>query len=561
RRGDSVFFSKGGVEYFAYKDSTGSGGTGTVTSVDLSMPSAFSVSGNPITTNGTISVSGAGTTLQYVRGNGTLATMDTSAIPSFYLKTRSLFSGTSPLQYNSTTGAFSILDATTTQKGVASFNAADFDVSSAAVSLADVVTAGSCINCDITFDSKGRAVAFSNGAGASGITSLNGLTAAVQVFAFGSSGTTPNFSSSAGTHTLNIPLANQSGVTSGTITKTEYDIFTNKLSGIQNVGSGHRLVVPPSGTTGNVRSIYDGYGIVWDSTSNSDGLTANVDSTRGTGVPTYHYVDSLAAEGAVEWGNIMGTLSDQTDLQSALDAKLNISDTSTMLSPYVNQVGYGLFKTGQFTRVDSTRSTGVPSYYYVDSSRNSTWSLRGNAGTNTTDNFIGTTDNVGLIVKTNNVARIRVNSNGNPFTVHEQGLHLYDTDLGNGGISMYSGSPVRNEIRFGQFGTIRSTSNVSNPSVTPITISPGNISSTSGTTNALVIGGQAIPLSGNGSLNMVALQPNIDQNFGAATGITRTLLINPTLINAVDHRALEVAVGKSVFNDSVFVKLTPAGDS
>jgi hypothetical protein len=477
RRNDSVFFSKGGIEVFAYIDSTsGGGGSGTVTSVALSMPSAFNVSGSPITTSGTFNVIGAGTTSQYIRGNGTLATMDTSAIPSFYLKTRSLFSGTSPLQYNSTTGAFSILDATTTQKGVASFNAADFDVSSAAVSLADVVTAGSCINCDITFDSKGRAVAFSNGAGASGITSLNGLTAAVQVFAFGSSGTTPNFSSSAGTHTLNIPLANQSGVTSGTITKTEYDIFTNKLSGIQNVGSGHRLVVPPSGTTGNARSIYDGYGIVWDSTSNSDGLTANVDSTRGTGVPTYHYVDSLAAEGAVEWGNIMGTLSDQTDLQSALDAKLNISDTSTMLSPYVNQVGYGLFKTGQFTRVDSTRSTGVPSYYYVDSIagttltnalgsgdtlltadgtikrintdatitrstngnqillgadtityvttpaklrdtaaaiRASTWSTTGNSGTNTTDNFIGTIDNVGLLVKTNNTTRARVTNDGN----------------------------------------------------------------------------------------------------------------------------------------------------
>jgi len=45
-----------------------------LTSVGLSMPSAFSVSNTPLTANGTISVTGSGTTLQYVRGDGTLAT-------------------------------------------------------------------------------------------------------------------------------------------------------------------------------------------------------------------------------------------------------------------------------------------------------------------------------------------------------------------------------------------------------------------------------------------------------------------------------------------------------
>ena len=49
------------------------GATGTVTSVDLTMPSAFSVSGNPITTSGTLAVTGAGLVSQYVRGDGSLA--------------------------------------------------------------------------------------------------------------------------------------------------------------------------------------------------------------------------------------------------------------------------------------------------------------------------------------------------------------------------------------------------------------------------------------------------------------------------------------------------------
>ena len=47
--------------------------TGTVTSVGLTMPSAFSVSNSPITSSGSIAVTGAGSTSQYVRGDGTLA--------------------------------------------------------------------------------------------------------------------------------------------------------------------------------------------------------------------------------------------------------------------------------------------------------------------------------------------------------------------------------------------------------------------------------------------------------------------------------------------------------
>jgi hypothetical protein len=46
---------------------------GSVTSVGLTMPSAFNVSGSPVTTAGTLAVTGAGTISQYVRGDGTLA--------------------------------------------------------------------------------------------------------------------------------------------------------------------------------------------------------------------------------------------------------------------------------------------------------------------------------------------------------------------------------------------------------------------------------------------------------------------------------------------------------
>ena len=51
-----------------------SGATGTVTSVALTAPSAFNVSGSPITTSGTLAITGAGTTSQYINGAGSLTT-------------------------------------------------------------------------------------------------------------------------------------------------------------------------------------------------------------------------------------------------------------------------------------------------------------------------------------------------------------------------------------------------------------------------------------------------------------------------------------------------------
>lgn len=75
------------------------------------------------------------------------------------------------------------------------------------------------------------------GGGAGTLTSLNGLTVAVQTFAApGTTGLVPNWVSSGSVHTLHIPLASVAGVTRGTISRTEFDIFNGKLggSGTQN---------------------------------------------------------------------------------------------------------------------------------------------------------------------------------------------------------------------------------------------------------------------------------------------------------------------------------------
>jgi len=48
---------------------------GTVTSVALTMPAAFSVAGSPITSSGTLAVTGAGTSSQVILGDGTLGSL------------------------------------------------------------------------------------------------------------------------------------------------------------------------------------------------------------------------------------------------------------------------------------------------------------------------------------------------------------------------------------------------------------------------------------------------------------------------------------------------------
>lgn len=79
------------------------------------------------------------------------------------------------------------------------------------------------------------------------------------------------------------------------------------------------------------------------------------------------------------------------------------------------------------TLVYNTASSGVspnqvaPGYYFWDGSQwvaldgkgGRDWSLLGNSGTNPAINFLGTTDNVNLIFKTNNLQRALVRSDGN----------------------------------------------------------------------------------------------------------------------------------------------------
>lgn len=220
-RSDSLFKQKNGAETFVGKFSTT--GVGTVTSVALSMPSAFTVTGSPITGSGTFGVSGAGTSLQYIRGNGTLATFDTTAIPNFSTKVRGLLSGVSPISYNSATGTFS---------------------------LDDVGVPGACTNCNLSIDAKGRVTLYANGSSSGGGVDTVFRTPGIDSIYF-------------------------------TINNIQYAIKDSTGGGggsfsTNNIGTGFAWVATPSG---NIKRVANGYGLNWDSTTTANTLTAKADTS------------------------------------------------------------------------------------------------------------------------------------------------------------------------------------------------------------------------------------------------------------------------------------------
>jgi len=350
--GTSILYGNGSGGFSNVSIGTGlSFSTGTlsntgVTSVGLTMPSAFNVSIPTITTSGTFAVTGAGLVSQYVRGDGTLANFPTSGgggsslsyylngsvtqfgsyrqmskVPingggtnfqvtgaaGFQLMAQFVTDANDPSLLNIPAGAWDIgfyfsssnnngnpafyvellkCDSTGTTFTTIANNSANAEIISngTAVDLYTTSLAVPSTSLTLTDRLVIRVYADTNGGGrtitfhtedanlaqiittfTTGLTALNGLTAQVQSFANGSSGTAPAFVSSTATHTLNIPLASASSVTAGLISKTEYDTFNGKLANVLTAtgdiiysSSGTTAARLPIGTTGQVLSVVGG---------------------------------------------------------------------------------------------------------------------------------------------------------------------------------------------------------------------------------------------------------------------------------------------------------------
>ena len=309
-----------------------------ISSIGLTMPSAFSVANSPLTANGTIAVTGAGYPSQYIRGDGTLADFPTSggggSSVSYYLnggtsqgtiggvtyyemsKTADTGTGVDfnktgdgfivafltdagdPAQLNIPAGNwnYEIYASMSANGGTPEMYAELYKYDGTTFTLIstssnEILYDGTNLNLytfAMTVPSTTLAITdrlaiklyATNSGGktttvhtqdshlcqiittfSTGITALNGLTAQVQYFATGTSGTDFNISSATATHTFNLPVA--SAANTGKLSSTDWSTFNGKVpytGAIANVDLGlfslkaNGILAYGNGTAGGIVS-------------------------------------------------------------------------------------------------------------------------------------------------------------------------------------------------------------------------------------------------------------------------------------------------------------------
>lgn len=186
---------------------------------------------------------------------------------------------------------------------------------------------------------------------ASGLTSLNGLTASSQTFAIGSAGTGPVFVSSGTVHTLNIPFAASSSVTLGGISNTQYNTFTSKEPAIaasntvKQYYNGYKLFVglnTDSVLEGAINLFYTNTrarAAISITTTGTSGAANYNNSTGVFNIPNYQaagsYLTQLFAKGG--GSSILGTDTVKTDTLSIVATTTALNDTTYQRDPYTWQ--------------------------------------------------------------------------------------------------------------------------------------------------------------------------------------------------------------------------------
>ena len=301
----------------------------SLNSVGLTMPSAFAVANSPLTSNGVLQVTGAGTVAQYVRGDGTLADFPESSgggsSVSYYLNgsvSQGTIGGVAYREMNKVPILGAGTDFTIAANGyIASFitDAGDpnlleipggnwnfesyFSASSGGGSptfyvelykvnaggTATLIASSSAIPELIAFGTNitpyfsslavpttvlaltdrlavryyvthsGRTITLHTEGPhlcqiittfTTGLTSLNGLSAQVQFFAVGTSGTDFNIASATATHTFNLPTA--SATNRGALSSADWSTFNSKQNALTLTTTGTSGAATLVGSTLNI---------------------------------------------------------------------------------------------------------------------------------------------------------------------------------------------------------------------------------------------------------------------------------------------------------------------
>jgi hypothetical protein len=394
----------------------------SLNSVGLTMPSAFTVANSPLTSNGTIGVTGAGTVGQYIRGDGSLADFPESSgggsSVSYYLngsvaqgtiggvaykelnKVPVLGAGTdfsiaadgyiasfltdagdpNLLEIPGGNWNFETYFSASSSGGTPTFyvelykyNGTTFTLIASSVSAPEFIAFGTTLTPyfstlavptttlsltdrlavryyvthsgrTITLHTEDNHLCQIVTTFTTGITALNGLTAQVQNFAVGTTGTDFNIASATATHTFNLPTA--SAVNRGALSSADWTIFNNKQDALTNPVTG-------TGSAGQVAFWSSGSAITgeanlfWDSTNDRLGI--------GTATPVDNF--SIIASTS-QAGFSVGVANTQVFLRynNYFSGSQLVSDATKGSA----QIGIGRTSEGVITFWTNSSGSGIP---------------------------------------------------------------------------------------------------------------------------------------------------------------------------------------------------------
>lgn len=288
---------------------------GTVTSVGLSMPAAFTVSNSPVTTSGTINVAANGVASQYIKGDGTLGSFPTNvgggSSVNYYMNgsvSQGTIGGNPYYQMSkiANTGAaanftiaangyiaefitdagdpgllsipagnwsFEVKFSVSSAGGTPSFypelykyDGSTFTLIATGSASPEVLTNGTSVDTyyttltvpattltltdrlairfyvtnssrTVTMYTQDNRLADVQTTFSTGLAALNNLTAQVQYFQTGTSGTDFNIYSATNTHTFNLPIA--SAINTGKLSSGDWSTFSSKQDAISLTTTGN----------------------------------------------------------------------------------------------------------------------------------------------------------------------------------------------------------------------------------------------------------------------------------------------------------------------------------
>jgi hypothetical protein len=327
-----------------------------------------------------------------------------------------------------------------------------------------------------------------------GLNALNGLTAQVQYFATGTSGTDFAISSATDTHTFNLPTA--SATNRGALSSADWTSFNNKISGTATAGQ----VAYFTGATTQAGS----NNLFWDNTNGRLGIGIT------TPLQKLHIVDGaiqLTDSFPIRWGttNLLYGSATALDISStAFAVRFRFTTGGNFLINSTTDSGQRLQVTGDTLLKGSGNTSATTALTVQNSASTTIFSVRND----------GFTIAGGL--NTNYLRFASITSNCEIFSQDGQGTATTGASAGQSFRSSLTATGT--DFIFGN--------------------GQGANNQTSGGQGFLSINRGFNPTSGTATYSLFAIGSTINQT-GGANGITRGLYVNPTLTDAADWRSIE----------------------